>query len=381
MKLRKPFVNCVSDYNLTTCAAAVWMAEIVIKIIQLLYLSTACCNSLRLSLRKMSAFIVPFRRSFKVKFLLGMCPFETDIIKRRVYLSSRSAIYTIVYTLLHLMVYLILSFQHLPDFDQNNTTRTIAKMLVEMTPGTALICMLAISIKNRRRHVNLINAVDMILSRLHATAKCKPVNIPSKLILRNICVAVCFSGCPILDLIVYNAKRSFWAKAYYILFAVAITNMLVALLHAQDIAIVLINAIECLINGDISTDTNVQALSDLCNMTYSYQKCFGTQFLISTLIDLLILTVTWFFLLVQIAFVQGDRLVEECFCVVVYIVQILVKNVLVIGVIDRLESLVEDVNMTLVTKINAQSRSDASDSKVQLCVCNTNYTGEFVIKQ
>lgn len=316
----------------------------------------------------MNAVIRSFRRSFQLKFLLGMCPFETDFSSQRVYLSSRSLIYTISYAIIHLMTYLILSFLRRHETDESNTTRNIVRLVVNLVPGTAFILMLALSIKHRRRHVLLINCLDKICRRMYATARSPKVKSYSKLHLRNLLVFICIFGCPILDMMFYYEKPTFLAKANYIHFIVVFTHIMVAMLHSQDIATVLVDAIECLINGDNLTE-NVHAIADLCNMTYCYQKCFGSQLLISTMIDLLLITVTWFFLCVQIAFVQGDRFFEECFRVIVYIVTIFGKNWLVVGVIDRLENLVENVDMELITKFRALHSAYATDPPWQLCVC------------
>lgn len=194
--------------------------------------------------------------------------------------------------------------------------------------GTVFILMLAMTLRNRERHVNLINSLEMA---------CTNVKIKTcKLHWRNIAVGAVYFLLSILEMLMNSGSLSNVAIVYNFTIGCALTNVYVAMLHIQDIANVLTEAMECCLSH--SWSENIDTLSDLCDIKDDFQKCFGCQLLLNSVSDSLVALTMCFYLIAQIVFLVDEVDGEDLLLFSVYVVPIVAKNVWMVSVIASLEN-------------------------------------------
>lgn len=295
----------------------------------------------------MSSFLKGFRGSLIIKRIVGICPFAMAIAEDRVRITPGCTLFACVYLLFNIAVYTGLATSQNDEFAVTSLSSTaiLSSNVDAITVGVVNNLMLISAIINRRSHAKLLNS----LQQLHRSAACDY----SKLHLRNVCYAAVYFALLLANLLVWENKdhHSPWqSKLFSVIFSCASLNILVFMLHAQDVALVLYNAIENCFRTqnsplDISPE-NMHRLYDLYIASEYFSQCFGFQILLSTLHDMLILANLMFYIVEQYAFVNCRMTFHEWFELGVNAAPVFLKSALLFAIMDRTNSLVSRLEVS-----------------------------------
>lgn len=301
----------------------------------------------------MHTFLSVFKRSIQLKSILGVCPFVVDTRQQCVRLSAYSTVYTIIYISLLFIIYPPWLYTTLRQFEgvvRASSTRNLTASLDHLAIATVYFAMLAMSLKNRRRHAALLNALNTVHGRIQSAVRYSTYR---RLHVRNMCFTAVYLACPVLNGI-FHDQYGLDVKAFYMLFSLVITSVLVAMLHIQDIAIVLCDGIDCCLRGlagdqaiDGMSADSMFVLSDLYDLQSEFGRCFGSQLLLNTVKDLFMVTIMLYYVIANLVFDIESSVYENAYLLAVFVVPVVAKNGLLIVVIDRLENQV-NICLTIV---------------------------------
>lgn len=297
----------------------------------------------------MNNFLYSNRWSVHIKLLLGICPFIVDANNTRVLSTTATASYQILYIVMLVCVYPVPAYHAYLLFSQEtqSTSRKTTIAIEHLTIMSAVLSMLIVSLRNRKCHTALINALSALYNQVQSETPRTELRNFQRLHIRNVLYVLAFFSVPASNILVFNGNVHFTPLivAFYLLYIFVMTNALILIVHIQDIAIVLTDLFRMCLRSermDISW-ANVAALNSACDLTVAFGECFGKQLLLNAIKDVVVMINMIFYNIREMIFVQFDMSVDEMYNMVTFVGPIVVKNFILAYVIDRLEQQVDMV--------------------------------------
>lgn len=292
--------------------------------------------------------------------MLGICPFALDD-QHGAHLSLSTTAFTVANVLLHLVIYFILVSSAMSKFPEYSATQTVTVVFEHLVFGIVHIVMLVKAFLDRARHVALVNALD----RLHAMS----VSGASRQSytghqVRNAIIGVVYLCVPMSNIFIPDGhQRSLPVQLFYVICCFVLTNVMVFIMHIQDIATVLSDSIDgCLLadhDGSLYERSagSMNTLSDLCDLLDDFQVCFGCHLLLNMVNDLIMITSMLFYSIADCTFAQCNIL-EQLYYMGVYVLPVVVKHMRLVSVIRRLEQQMANVRIVVLATARREWRSD-----------------------
>lgn len=313
---------------------------------------------------RMSLFLSHFHKSFRYKFIFGACPFAVDNRNAKVICSRKVTIYTSILTLSLAAVYSRSMYKALICFeiDENTTTQNLNITIKHNVNFAVFVAFLSLSLRNRQRHVQLLNSLMVIYDRIHTINFRRNQSQPySRLHVVNLLYVIAFFSCPITKICFLETNEVECVCdiiPFFILFGFIISNMLIVIVHIQDLVIVMCNIIDthcdqCSLSERL-TDETVCLLDDLYELTRRLSKCFGSHLLLTSLNEITIVANMLLINIRQIVF--NDKCYtwyEVCFFST-FILPHIIKNIVQALVFERLERKMSKLEQFLLNEQHKQ---------------------------
>lgn len=299
----------------------------------------------------MCAWLDAIKRTIQIKILLGICPFQLDVRNGRVDPRSTITIYTIIYILVNVIVYPILTVEfikHIDMFDMSHTT--IFASYVENTfVYTLHAAMLMEGLRTRQQHARLLNSLARICDRFRARHPLQWHRHLLRMLLQKWFFAMLQFVSPCLYIYYrYAGTLNAIIQMYSIVYCVAATSMLLMVLHVQEL---MICVADCLADGWRGQSMDMQTMWFGLEVWLKFSHCFGVQLLLNSIKDSFVMATTLFCLYVEV-FINEIGLETLCFYVSVFMIPTILKNVMFVRAIDRIEYQVYRFRKVLVGSLS-----------------------------
>lgn len=307
----------------------------------------------------MSLFLRHFKRSLQLKLIFGACPFVVDPQNTHVFCTQGSTIYTAILTLGVTAVYSYLLYKALICFEteENTTTRNLNITIKHNFNFAVFVVLLTLSLRNRHQHVQIVNLLAIIFDRIH---KALPQTNQSKQYRRlhaaNVVYVLAFFSCPVSKLFFLEANETECVLdmiPFFILFGYVLSNMLTAIVHIQDVVIVICNSIDgyCGLSPPGPTDETVRLLDDLYDLTRRLNKCFGCHLLLTSLNGITFMAGMLLVNIRRIVFDDHCYTWFEVYFFSIFILPHVVKTLIQALVFDRLERKLSELEQFLLNSV------------------------------
>lgn len=288
---------------------------------------------------------VPFlqrqRHAFRVKLVLGLCPFSLHDGSTAVRCSGAHSIFSAGYALLVVVAYPILSSRTLLSLNLGGIsgTRNVAIVLEHITMYGVYSTVLGLSWHHRHRHARLLNSVAAICDRsaaLGGTVRALNAQNLACLLVYNIgglsTIALLLAAVSSVDLVTY-----IW------LFQAGMCTVWAAMLHVRDLALLLADAHRAsaatvaAANTSEQCDQALDRMADVRRAVAQLAQCFGWQLVLCTAKDVIILTTMSFYMVAEAVFWQNESVGTLLYFLFAYLLPIVVNMVLVVRAFERLQ--------------------------------------------
>lgn len=287
-----------------------------------------------------------FHRSLQCKFLVGACPFVVDVAANRVRCTRRSLAYSLFFVLAYTVMYPCSLYRAVVCFEvgEISEARKWNIAITHCTHYAVFVLFQVLSVCRRRRHAALVNAINCICDReVAAHSSSGPQWPPNDYRLRhaaNVLYVLAYLGCPVTKLLYLDVPEVQCIGdmvPFFLLFGFLSANMLVVVVHVQDIIAVLCDLIDRHGSNEAhTTRESLAVLDQLYEITGHINRCFGAHFLLIAFDEVNLIAHMLIVNIRQMPSSKQEYGVVYALCLVsTFVVPCVIKNIVQTLVIER----------------------------------------------
>lgn len=315
-----------------------------------------------------------FRNSVHVKFLLGLCPFLIETGKGGIVAAvdnPKRTAYTIIYSLVIIPIYMyMMQLVVLNDdrLDHVSSTMHVIIIIDHLSVVCVYLGILYCSFRNRQQHQRLLNAIAVAYDDIGAQHPASQQHSGGLQRFHSMWNVLQFSfiigsiGFYIFTMSEYRISNII----YYLLYHLGNLTAVVFVSHVHDIVQLLIDAYSAAIaaiSEPNSRDFSVVLLRDIEQCVVQLIECFGVQFIMCLVKDLVLLTDLIF--IVSLEWIHLRFPLLYVYYMIVYAMPVLVNAAITAYTFGRLENRVNGMQQAICRYNNEEV--SGWDRQIRVC--------------